>query len=237
MIRIGNVKTSSWSRVIIGSLLVILLLIATVLSYQRQRALIRKVARAEARIVAGEVLEIMAETRAVFPAEGKPVISHHHQPAELQRVVNRITAPDKFLIRILAFGQDNAIYRPDESELRLMQRLKSGRADETHLFMKKAGEWVLLYLRPMKADPPCLGCHGPFESAPAPVRAHFPRGSSIYDRTEGEVMGAVAVVMPMKELHGEVRKNVLSGFIFMVLLVITLGIGPVIRRVKGRGEK
>lgn len=205
-------------------LLVFFLLISTIFSYQRQRALIQKMARTEARIVAGEGLEAMRGIKAPLPGMAGKAAVFHNQPEELQRLVNRITTPDKFLVRILPLDPGGKGYRPDEQELKLLRSLQAGKSDEEHLFMTQSGERGLLYLRPLKAEKECLTCHGSFDSAPDSVRALYSGESRIYGHRENGMMGAVAVFMPMRELYDTVRRNVISNLFIMIVPILLLAI-------------
>lgn len=205
-------------------LLFFFLLISTIFGYQRQRALIQKMARTEARIVAGEVLEAMGGIKTPLPGMAGKGNSFHRQPEELQRLVNRITTPDKFLVRILSLDPNGKGYRPDEQELKLLRRLQAGKSDEEHLFMTQSGERGLLYLRSLKAEKECLTCHGSFDSAPDSVRALYSAESRIYGHRENGMMGAVAVFMPMRELYDTVRRNVISNLFIMITPILLLAI-------------
>lgn len=214
-------------------LLVSFLLISAIFGYQRQRALIHKMARSETRIVAGEVLEAMQRVKAPHAGMAGKEAAFHHQPEELQRLVNRITTPDKFLVKILPLDPGGKGYRRDEQELKLLRRLQAGKSDEEHLFMTQSGERGLLYLRPLKAEKECLTCHGSFDSAPDSVRALYSGESRIYGHGEKDFMGAVAVFMPMSELYDSVRRNVISSLFIMALPILLLVFALSIRERRG----
>lgn len=212
-------------------LMLCLFVVSSLFSYQRHRALITKVVRNDARIIAGEVAEAMGETQhPILPQEaGFP---GSHQPAELQKLVNRITAPDKYLIGILSFDPESKIFRPSELEAAELRLLKGSRSDESFRYIRENGESRLLYMRALRADERCLACHGPYESAPSSVRALFPAGSTIYGHSNGDVMGAVAVTVPTSEFLDETWWNLYDGiFIKLFLfLIIVLFVGSIIRR-------
>jgi len=91
---------------------------------------------------------------------------------------------------------------------------------------------MLLYLRAVRADEKCLTCHGPHEAAPTSVRALFPVGSRIYGHAKGEVMGAVAVTVTMKEFQEEAWWNLYDGLFikFFIFLLFVLFMGSILRR-------
>ena len=210
-------------------LMVCLFVASSFLGILRHQALITKVVRSDARIIAGEVVEAMREIPASPQEAGTPA---YHQPAGLQQLVNRITAPDKYLIGILSFDPVSESFRPSEPEAAGMRMLKGGRNEEFHRRIRKNGESMLLYLRAVRAEEKCLACHGPHEAAPASVRALFPAGSKIYDHVKGGVMGAVAVTVPMKEFQVEAWWNLYDGLfikLFLFLLIVFF-LGSIMRR-------
>ena len=215
-------------------LMLCLFVVSSLFSYQRHQTLITKVVRNDARIVAGEVLEAMGEWEASQRQihgkdETTPVF---HRPLELQKLINRITAPDRYLVKVLSFNPSSNAFSPSGSETAQMNLLLSSKTGESHRYIEKDGENMLRYLRAIKAEDKCLGCHGQFKSAPAFVRTLFPVGSRIYGRANGEVMGAVAVTVPMKEFLEEAWWNLYDGlFIKLSLfLLVVLFLGSIIRR-------
>ena len=75
----------------------------------------------------------------------------------------------------------------------------------------------------MIASASCLQCHGSYETAPDFVKRRFPPGHYSYHYRVGDVIGAVSVKIPLRELYSQLGSNVkldilARGFVFLLIM-------------------
>ena len=91
--------------------------------------------------------------------------------------------------------------------------------------MNVGGVRSFRYLQPMLATATCLECHGSYRAAPEFVKKRFPPGHFSYNYRVGEVIGAVSVSIPMKDLYAQLGVNLefellARGLVFLVVILV-----------------
>ncbi|SNB46887.1 PAS domain S-box-containing protein [Geobacter sp. DSM 9736] len=211
-------------------LMLCLLLVSSLFTYQRNRTLIDRLVLNEARLVAGEVAELMGEAVGVAPVM-RPGVPATHRSTDLEAVVNRVTAPERFLIRVVSFLPASEHFRPTDVETALKPLVQSSSRREASRLLKGEGRKEFLYVQALTVSEKCLSCHGARDDAPPSVRSLFPRGHRIYGHSSGDLIGAVAVTIPMDEFYPEGWS--MYGGLFVkgvIFLLVVYLIGKLMRR-------
>jgi PAS domain-containing protein len=212
---------------------VLLVLVGTLVAYQRQRAQEMKVILNNASIITGEVLVEMERMKPPYiDTEKKPGVPAYHAEQRKQRLINLISQREKYLIDISSLLNRHPMFRPDDNETLQMRWFSAGKTADSYRVIEEGGEAVITYMRPLRMNGKCLACHGAYQSAPPFVREMFSAQDPIFSHHEGEVAGAVAVKVPMKEVSAAVRENLKGGItavslFFLAIIIVT---GGVIRR-------
>lgn len=219
------------------TLIISLLLIALFLalgwnSYRHEQQLIREQAVDKARIIARQIIE----TRD-YLSRSEQGASHRNYALVPQvaatKIAIRITEGSPYYVRQVSLRNRNPENRPDSYEETELQKMADSRApQEQTSITADNGDEHLRYLLPMLADQSCLNCHGNFSDAPRFVQERFPPGHPSYNYRAGELIGAISVSVPMKEVYRSIDNNLLQelaaeSFILLLLLTLT---GLVIHR-------
>jgi PAS domain-containing protein len=211
--------------------------VAALLTYQRQRSYVRRESLSLSRVISSEIIEEMATNAYPEPEpEDGPVL---HNDERLQRLVNRLTRPARFTIRVVSTLRGNPAFAPRPSEARELAALEKAKLPEYHLIVGEGGGSALLYLRSLIMEKRCLKCHGAYGDAPPAVRTLLPARSPVFGHVAGEFVGAVALRLPMSAIHSEViadlRTDVLSRLILLGVLMLLLNlyirkyfVGPIV---------
>lgn len=219
-------------NIILAVFFVLLVLVGSLLSYQRQRALILTFVRVSSRFLAGTAITEMGTLKPPFlnvPANQAPA---YHSSIRMQGLAKTLTMRDKYRLRVVSLGKGSKFFSPTPEEAREMEMLRSKQAFEYDWVVMDKGERILSYMRALMIDATCLRCHGSYEDAPDYVRRLFPRDSPVYNRSEGEIVGAVSVTMPMRDVSEEVWINTWPDIAarFVLFLIFTLALRALIRR-------
>jgi len=223
----GNLKINTKFNLIMSLLLITLFLVAATLTYQRQNALILKIAVDNARIIAKQIIETRDYVSSVV--RGEPEHNYGLVPQVVAtQVAKRITKGSKYYVRQVSLRYRNPDNRPDDYETVMLQKFAGKPGQESSTVIKTKGQEVYRFMLSMVAEKTCLECHGEYDKAPAFVRARFPRGHYSYNYRLGEVIGAVSVSIPMTDLYHDIGVNLgldllYRGLIFLVIIAI-LGI-------------
>lgn len=217
-------------NMILAGLLAVLLIVTSLLSYQRQRRLIITFVTATSRYIAGTVTREMGVVKpAFFYTEPGSNLPPYHYKQRLQELINNISKRNHYFLRILSFERHSTFFLPTAAEDLQMKILAKRKLPESNSIVIDDGVTYHLYLRPLIIDRPCLNCHGDAASAPAQVRNLFPPGSRIYGHTEGDLVGAVGIKVPMADISEEVWRNIrhevgIRLVTFILILLVVRGI-------------
>jgi len=202
----------------------VLFLISGIFTYQKQRSFILRYAIDNARSLAKELIE----TRDYISSVEKGEADHNYNlvpQVVATQVAKRVTQGSKFYVRQVSLRYRNPGNQPDAYEAEHLQKFKSNPPAETYSIVQSGGASVFRYLQPMIASASCLQCHGSYDAAPAFVRERFPPGHYSYNYRVGEVIGAVSVSIPVKDLYEELGANLkldlfTRGLIFLIVMVV-----------------
>jgi PAS domain S-box-containing protein len=220
----GNRKINTKFNLIMSLLLITLFLVAATLTYQRQHALILKIAVDNARILAKQIIETRDYISSVV--RGEPENNYGLVPQVVAtQVAKRITRESKYYVRQVSLRYRNPDNRPDDYEAMMLQKFAGKPGQETSTVIETKGQEVFRFMLSMVAEKSCLECHGEYDKAPAFVRARFPRGHYSYNYRLGEVIGAVSVSIPMADLYHDIGVNLgldllYRGLIFLAIIAI-----------------
>jgi PAS domain S-box-containing protein len=213
-----------------SALLLVLLLAAGYFTYQRQERFILYFALENARGFARQLVETRNYMSQV--EKGEPEQNYALVPQVVAtEVAKRVTGKTKYYLRQVSLRYRNPGNRPDPYESAHLRAFAT-HPRETYEVVKVGEERYFRYLQPMIASASCLQCHGSYESAPDFIQRRFPRGHYSYNYRVGEVIGAVSVSIPVKDLYaslGTSLKVELAGRAAVFILVVTM-LGAVLRR-------
>lgn len=217
---------------IISSLLLIVVFLALAgNNYRREQSLILKGAVDTARTISHQIIETrnyLSQSVTNEPARNYNLVPQ----VAATRIARQLTRGTPYYVRQVSLRYRNPDNRPDSFETARLTAFRDKDASETWQVSSEGGVKSLRYMLPMKADASCLACHGSYDSAPAFVRARFPRGHFSYNYNPGEVIGAVSVSIPMEKLYREIGTNLTRDLIYdgIVLVFFVLVTGWIIRK-------
>jgi PAS domain S-box-containing protein len=231
MSRFANLRLGTKFNLIMSLLLLVLFIAAALLTYQRQKQLILKMAVDNARNYA----RVIIETRDYMSGavKGEPENNYGLVPQVVAtQVAKRITQDSKYYVRQVSLRYRNPDNRPDDFETAQLKIFAQKVTGETSRVITTKGEEVFRYMLPMVAEKSCLGCHGDYDMAPKFVRDRFPRGHYSFNYRLGEVIGAVSVTIPMSDLYRQIGANLeldlaVRGSVFFIIILL---MGILIRR-------
>jgi PAS domain S-box-containing protein len=211
---------------IISLLMITLFLALGWNSYRHDQIMIRQHTVDKARTIARQIIE----TREYLSNSTK--ISEIQQNYNLtpqvaaSRIARELTENTPYYVRQVSLRYRNPLNKPDQYELEELKKLAGGEYRESHRVVETNGQKSLRYMLPMKAEASCLACHGSFESAPEFVRKRFPKGHPSYDYKAGQIIGAISVSVPMRELYNAIQGNLFqemlyAGLIMIILVIVT----------------
>jgi PAS domain S-box-containing protein len=212
-------------------LLLALFLVTGIFTYHRQKTFIIRFAVDNARSFAKELIETRDYMSSVVKDE--PEHNYNLVPQVVAtQVAKRVTQNSKFYVRQVSLRYRNPENRPDQYETEQLKSLAKNPSQEVYGIVKQGDTEVFRYLQPMLATASCLGCHGSYETAPNFVRERFPPGHYSYNYHVGEMIGAVSVTIPVKDLYAELGANLELDLIArgLVILIVILIMGTVMSR-------
>lgn len=227
----ANLKISTKFNIMLSAILVALFLAAAFFVYQRERALIDRVAVDNARSIARQIIETRDYISSVV--KGEPEQNYLLVPQVVAtNVAKRLTKDSRYYVRQVSLRYRNPDNRPDPFETEQLKLFAQGKVVETFGVVGSGKEQAFRYLLAMRAEKSCLECHGRYEEAPAFVRARFPRGHFSYNYRLGEVIGAVSVSIPLADLYREAGTNLKLdlGYRGLTFCLIILVMGLLVRR-------
>jgi PAS domain S-box-containing protein len=204
-------------------LLLVLFLVTGIFTYERQKSFILAFAVDNARSFARELIETRDYISSVVKDE--PEHNYNLVPQVVAtRVAKRVTQNTKFYVRQVSLRYRNPENRPDPYETAQLKTFAQN-PREVYGIVKTGDSRVFRYLQPMLATASCLECHGSYQKAPDFVKKRFPPGHYSYNYRVGEVIGAVSVTIPLKDLYAQLGANLqldllARGLVFLVVIVV-----------------
>lgn len=211
---------------IISLLLIVLFAALGWNSYQYQQRLILEQAVDKARIIARQIIE----TRDYLSRTEQGAAERNYAlvpQVAASRIAVRLTEGSPYYVRQVSLRNRNPLNRPDHYEAGVLAGFTARtNPTESYQVVGDNSKEALRYLLPMQAEKSCLNCHGSFESAPRFVQEHFPKGHPSYNYHVGEVIGAISVSVPLRELYRTIDSNLfqelaIESAILVLLLVFT----------------
>ena len=212
-------------------LLIALLLAAGIFVYQLQKGFIIRFAVDNARSFATQLIETREYMSSVVKDE--PEHNYNLVPQVVAtQVARRVTQNTKFYVRQVSLRYRNPENRPDAYETAQLETFKKNPDAEVYGIVESGDTSVFRYMQPMRATASCLECHGSYETAPNFVRKRFPPGHYSYNYKVGEVIGAVSVTIPVKDLYAQLGTNLKLDLFTrgLVFLIVTLVMGAIMSR-------
>lgn len=207
------------------SILLMALLIASgIFTYQRQKEYIISFAIDNARTFARQLIETREYMSSVV--RGEPEHNYNLVPQVVAtQVAKRVTQNSKFYVRQVSLRYRNPGNRPDAYETAKLKRFQKNPPREVYDLVNTDDTEIFRYMQPMLATASCLQCHGTYESAPDFIKERFPPGHYSYNYHVGEVIGAVSVSIPVKDLYAQLGANfqldiVARSLVFVIVLVV-----------------
>lgn len=225
-----NLSISTKFNIILASVMLCLFLVASLYNYHVQQALIVKGAVDNARIIANEIIQAREYMSSVVTDE--PSRNYNLVPQVVAtKIAKKLTENSNYYVRQVSLRYRNPENRPDEYEAQQLVKLKSGKLPETYNIVTTTRGKELRFMLAMKAEKSCLGCHGPFESAPRFVQQRFPKGHYSYNYSLDEVIGAVSVTVPMAGLYHDIAFNLRIDLLYrtIIFFIVILLMGALIR--------
>lgn len=217
---------------IIAALLIALFMALSWNSYHHEQKLIMEQAVDKARIIARQIIE----TRD-YLSKTEQGASHNNYALVPQvaatNIAIRITQGTPYYVRQISLRNRNPENQPDTYEAAELQKMATARTPlERSRITNENGDERLRYLLPMIAEQSCLTCHGTFSAAPRFVQERFPQGHPSYNYRPGEVIGAISVSVPMREVYRAIDNNLLQELAIesAILLLLLICTGLVIHR-------
>ncbi|QSV46843.1 Tll0287-like domain-containing protein [Geobacter benzoatilyticus] len=227
----ANLKISTKFNIILSLLLLFVFLAAAFFVYQRERALINRIAVDNARSIARQIIETRDYISSVV--NGEPNENYNLVPQVVAtNVARRLTKGSNYYVRQVSLRYRNPENRPDSFEAEMLGSFKSDKNTETYRIVGTGKKRSFRYMLPMVAEKSCLECHGRYEEAPPFVRARFPKGHYSYNYRVGEVIGAVSVSIPLADLYREAGTNFRNDLAYrgLTFCLIILVMGLLVRR-------
>ena len=228
----AGISVNTKLNIIFSILLVALFLTLGYNNYRREQFLIIKGAIDNASAISRQIIETRdyLSKHVVYEPELNPNLIPQ---VAATSIAKQLTAGSRYYVRQVSLRYRNPDNRPDQFEAAQLTAFHKVKAGETWQVTEKDGEKALRYMLPMIADKSCLTCHESYEKSPPFVKARFPEGHFSYGYKVGDVIGAVSVSIPLKELYNQVgvnlKRNILIDSIILVLFI--LATGSVIRKV------
>lgn len=212
-------------------LLIALLLASGFFIYQRQKAFVLRFAVDNARSFATQLIETREYMSSVVKDEPERNYSLVPQVVATQ-VAKRVTQNSKFYVRQVSLRYRNPENRPDAYETAQLKHFVQNPNAEVYGIVKSGDTSLFRYLQPMRATASCLGCHGGYQTAPDFIKKRFPPSHYSYDYRVGDVIGAVSVTIPVKDLYAQLGANLKLDLLArgLVFLIVTLVMGVIMSR-------
>lgn len=220
-------------NILLVGVMAVFLAIGLAWQYRQQRALLFSEAVAKANIITSEA----TRTREYISQQLKTGHIELNKdrygiiPIVAANRVGQLVGEDlAYTIRHISLRFRNPDNAPDRYEQTILRRFAEGLKMDHHAeFTEMDGTPVFRYLQAAHVDESCLECHGDPRSAPAFLKDIYPpEKDAAYNYREGEVIGAVSIVIPMTPLEQRLaagfRYTLLATTGFCAALAICLGL-------------
>lgn len=218
-----RLKNSLTTRFMVGIACIMIVVMSISLFWNISQY--RRQAEAEMKEKATVIAQQLIATRA-FIAEKQDVINRdsagnfefkHLNPAAVGRGISHIfTQYSDYKFKQTRLQTRDPGNAPDNFEV---EKLKTMAADssikELWGYDTIAGTPVFRYMIPLYFDKSCIACHG------GPVGEKDIAGFSKEGHSPGEFAGAISIVFPMKIFEANIRENVLTQIIFIIIIIFT----------------
>ena len=231
MTRFADLPIRTKFNILMSLLLVVLFLAAGLFTYERQKSFVLRFAVDNARSFARELIETRDYISSVV--KGEPEHNYNLVPQVVAtQVAKRVTQHTKYYVRQVSLRYRNPQNSPDAYETAQLKKFAKDPSREAYNIVNTGGVRSFRYMQPMLATASCLECHGSYEKAPKFVRERFPPGHYSYNYRVGDVIGAVSVTIPMKDLYADLGANLefdllTRGGAFLLVILI---LGAILRR-------
>jgi PAS domain S-box-containing protein len=231
MTRFSDLPIRTKFNILMSLLLVVLFLAAALFTYERQKSFVLRFAVDNARSFARELIETRDYISSVV--KGEPEHNYNLVPQVVAtQVAKRVTQHTKYYVRQVSLRYRNPQNNPDAYETAQLKEFAKDPSREAYNIVNTGGVRSFRYMQPMLATASCLECHGSYESAPKFVQERFPPGHYSYNYRVGDVIGAVSVTIPMKDLYSDLGANLeldllTRGGAFLLVILI---LGAILRR-------
>jgi PAS domain S-box-containing protein len=228
----SRLKLNAKFNLILSSLLIGLFVLTTYLTYQDQQELVRKTALEEAHGVSRQLIATFDHMSKIVRNEPENNYALVPQVVATQ-IAKRISRESSYTVRQVSLRFRNPDNRPDDYEAVQLKAFANQAEKEVARVAEIDGTKVFRYMKALVAEPSCLKCHGPYESAPIFIQQRFPQDHPSYNYQVGEVIGAVSFVKPMAGLYREVATSLTHELFYRVgiVLIVLLTTWFLVRRV------
>jgi PAS domain S-box-containing protein len=230
-----------WQKIRLRTKVNILLFVVTTVflviglywQYRQQRALLFAEAVTKAQIITSEATRTREYISRQLRAGDIELNKDRYGiiPIVAANRVGQLVGEDlDYTIRHTSLRVRNPDNAPDSYEQAALRRFAEGaKADRLAEFTRMDGVPVFRYLQAAYADESCLECHGDPRTAPAFLQEIYPpEKDTTYRYREGEVIGAVSIVIPMAPLEQRLaagfRTTLLATTGFCAALAVSLGL-------------
>jgi PAS domain S-box-containing protein len=231
MTRFSDLPIRTKFNILMSLLLIVLFLAAALFTYERQKSFVLRFAIDNARSFARELIETRDYISSVV--KGEPEHNYNLVPQVVAtQVAKRVTQHTKYYVRQVSLRYRNPENSPDTYETAQLKVFAKDPSREAYNIVKSGGVRSFRYMQPMLATTSCLECHGSYETAPKFVQERFPPGHYSYNYRVGDVIGAVSVTIPMKDLYADLGANLEFDLLSRggAFLIVILILGAILRR-------
>lgn len=125
-----------------------------------------------------------------------------------------------YIFHYTSLNPRNPLDSPDDFEAGAMRYLaKQAGQTDYGAAADYEGRQVYRYVAELFMEESCLDCHG--EPAGEIDETGYPREGL----KEGDVVGAISIILPMEVYNEDLKRNILSGFLFFVCLMVAVSSG------------
>lgn len=133
-------------------------------------------------------------------------------------IAERFSNNSEYSIRYVRINSRNAEDEPDSFERQALDEFERSSAAEYYGLVREGDNAVFRYVTKLTIDSSCLSCHGE-PAGEKDVAGYFKEGMS-----EGDVAGAVSIVMPMDEIFAQAKNDLARTAVFFCALMGVMGI-------------
>lgn len=208
--------------VLVAAVAVVVLCVFLAWSYQTKGEENMRRALAEARTLNTEIGAAWDYIDSVQPIltrmSGDPLSGGVYCVVAAKDIAERFSDQSEYSIRYVRTNPRNAEDEPDDFEQQALVEFEQSNATEYYAMVRGEGGATFRYVIKLTVDSGCLPCHGS-PAGEKDVAGYYKEGMS-----EGDVAGAVSIVMPMDEIFAEARNDLVRTVVFFCVLMGIMGI-------------